>query len=363
VSKSKKGGLLRDFSFKAVDPYGAQVATAVEAEQSRINIDLIRPDPGQPRRFLPEELTQQLVQGIEPRLILKKWLSLAENAATGSAVRQAVLQLRALADSIESVGLINPITVRRDPDRPEAYIIVTGERRWWAHTLLQSENRPVAEHDYPDQIQAAVVPDKHVRAVQIIENLHRADLSLVETAHGLQRLKESLSGKDGAAATWKQVEEMLGISRWTRTRIVKTLDLCPEALRLVAEYDLKEGTIRPIVSKLTNHGQETLQVEALQKVIALQANEEELSGMAIVEAIVEQLLTASQPKARDSSSSSSATRNQDTAILQKRIASVLNIFNKLSSSEIKEMAVAIKESEEARAQIQLLREQIDAILD
>jgi ParB family transcriptional regulator, chromosome partitioning protein len=182
----------------------------------------------------PDDLAQALQQGTATPLILQKWLARAEEPAGSAAIRQAVIELRSLAASIESVGLINPITVRRDPNRSDSYIVVTGERRWWAHNLLRAENRPVGGHDYPDQIQVSVVPDKHVRAVQIIENLHRADLTVVETAYGLRALKESMSRAGGDAVTWKQIEELLGISRWMRTRIIKTLDLCPQALRLVA---------------------------------------------------------------------------------------------------------------------------------
>lgn len=85
--------------------------------------------------------------------------------------------LNELAQSIRVQGLIEPLVVRKQTDT--TYEIIAGERRWRAATIAGLSAVPCIIHDYNDQ-QAA--------AVTLIENIQRQDLSLLEEAHGYQRL-------------------------------------------------------------------------------------------------------------------------------------------------------------------------------
>lgn len=74
-------------------------------------------------------------------------------------------ELQGLAASIESVGLIQPICVRRHPMKKDHYIINAGERRWRAVGLLK---RPSIE---------AYIRDDVDPFVQAAENIQREGLS------------------------------------------------------------------------------------------------------------------------------------------------------------------------------------------
>ena len=73
---------------------------------------------------------------------------------------------------------------------------MTGERRWWAHVLLTTQDRPIREgHEEvaPDRIKASLAPEgTPIRAHQMIENLIREDISLIEKANGIYALRDEL---------------------------------------------------------------------------------------------------------------------------------------------------------------------------
>jgi ParB/RepB/Spo0J family partition protein len=97
--------------------------------------------------------------------------------------------LRGLADSIAARGIVQPLVLRRDPDRPGCFIIVAGERRWRAARLAGLERLPA--------ILKEVVGDERI-ALQLVENLDREDLHVLDEARAIQRLAEvhSLRGRD-----------------------------------------------------------------------------------------------------------------------------------------------------------------------
>ena len=113
------------------------------------------------------------------------------------------MKLKRLADSIEQHGLISPISVR--PPRPDeitppgiTYFIVTGERRYWAHVYLLSQDKLIHAGQTttsPQEIKITLAPSGiTVRAHQLIENLLREDLNAVERARGMWALRYELSG-------------------------------------------------------------------------------------------------------------------------------------------------------------------------
>jgi ParB family chromosome partitioning protein len=91
--------------------------------------------------------------------------------------------LRELAASILARGLKQPITVR--PVDGGAYQIVMGERRWRAHCLLRDEGK-LEEPTILAFIRKAT--DEEMSIDAIIENLARADLTVLEEARAFQRM-------------------------------------------------------------------------------------------------------------------------------------------------------------------------------
>jgi len=298
----------------------------------------IRPDPDQPRRLLPSDLAQALIQGkMQPAQVMQEWMQRAGEEGASPALKRTMRSLRRLADSIERQGLINPITVRtalEDETMPAGagYLIITGERRYWAHVLLAASSRQIQEGDEvrdPSHIKAIVAArGVNVRAHQIVENLAREDLNVIERAQGLCALRRELSnvggthglpsglgaagdGKDQDThglplVPWVKVQELLGISKQHRIRITSALDLCDEAQGIVAAHNLTEHTIRPIIQKLKDRPD--LQVEALKRVVAWQGepegdgNGERQPITTSVQDLVDQLLDRETPaeKAKES---------------------------------------------------------------
>ncbi len=100
-------------------------------------LDLIRPNPAQPRRDFAEA------------------------------------ELDELAESIKQRGVLQPILLRPDPDNPDAYQIIAGERRWRAARRAGLSVIPAIVRD-ADELE--------LLEVGIIENVQREDLNPVEEA-------------------------------------------------------------------------------------------------------------------------------------------------------------------------------------
>ena len=196
--------------------------------------------------------------------------------------------------------------------------------------MLAASSRQIQEGDEvkdPDYIKAIVAArGVNVRAHQIVENLAREDLNVIERAQGLWGLRYAMSdvadrrhsptsSDDGTEANvadrqqlvaWAEVEGVAAISRAYRVRILSVLRLCEEAQSIVAQHDLKEMTIRPTIQKLKERPD--LQVEALKRVVAWQgepdgdANGERQPITTSVQDLVDQLLAREAPaeKAKES---------------------------------------------------------------
>ena len=73
-----------------------------------------------------------------------------------------------LAQSIAEKGVLQPILARRDPEQPNGFEIIAGERRWRAAQLAQLHELPVIVRGYrPGALEIA-----------LIENLQRQDLAV-----------------------------------------------------------------------------------------------------------------------------------------------------------------------------------------
>ena len=119
--------------------------------------------------------------------------------------------LEELADSIATLGLIQPITVRREADGK--YIIISGERRWRASRLAGRKTIPayVREAD-----------DKELHEMALVENIQRQDLNAMEIAISLQRLI------DECGVTQETVAQRVGKKRSTIANYLRLMQLSPE---------------------------------------------------------------------------------------------------------------------------------------
>lgn len=196
------GALLEDFGTEAVETSAYRTLPIYKVE----------PNPNQPRQdFDPEEL-------------------------------------EALADSIRTHGIIQPLTVREMPNG--YYQIIAGERRWRAARLAEVSEVPavVMEAD-----------DKKVMELALIENLQRQDLNPVEEAMGYHALMEEYG------LTQEEAAKRVGKSRPAVANSLRLLGLCAPVLELVRKGELTAGHARAVLTLKT----EKLQMEAAKKIISL----------------------------------------------------------------------------------------------
>ena len=305
-------------------------------------------------------------------------------------MKRDVGELRRLADSIAKHGLINPISVRRIPARMSApegakYLIITGERRYWAHMLLQLEEREIqegVESKTPERIKATIAPEGiSVRAHQIIENLLREDIDAIEKAAGFTALRQELSGLDvtipgdevnhgspSGLVTWKQVEDTLGVSKRYRIYVTSVLNLSEEAQAIIRANGLTERAVRPISQKLKKRPD--LQVQALQQVVARQQKSPsswgpDQSPSFTVDDVVESLLLREERKQKRTASES-ASQPISPEHLHARIKSALRLFERLDEPEILGLAEALANSETGEpvlADLQALEMRLNKLLN
>ena len=128
--------------------------------------------------------------------------------------------LAELADSIRELGLIQPITVKRDGEK---YIIISGERRWRASERAGLDSIPAYIRE---------VDDTTLHAMALVENIQREDLNAIEISLGMQRLVEECGLTQEALAT------RLGKKRSTVANYLRLLNLPNEI-----QYAIKSGAI------------------------------------------------------------------------------------------------------------------------
>lgn len=340
-----------------------ETRTRLEAESGldRFAIEEIRPDPDQPRRLLSAGLSDMLAQGETPLAVMRVWRDSTKTQDAPTWFIQQFNELRTLADSIAQNGLINPISVRPTPTTMEVssdYLIVTGERRYWAHVLLTLEGRKIQEGNSsysPNEIKATIVAEGvKIRAHQLIENIVREDINAVERAAGLWALREELSGVNHGSpydektlVPWREVEDFLNISKRYRIYLTSVLSLSEGAKDVVQAFNMSERTIRPIVRKLGN--QPDLQVKALNQVAAWQTQGSEEEGPRDVEQLVDRLLAT--PTARPQPIS--------TVKVQEQARSFHRLLSRLDRAEAVRL---LRASPTAVADLRAVRDEIDSLL-
>jgi ParB family chromosome partitioning protein len=140
-------------------------------------------------------------------------------------------ELKELAHSIKENGLIQPIILRKIEDK-DRYEIIAGERRFRAATLAGLTS-----------IAAIVKKISNHEALElaIVENIQRADLSLIEEAAGYQKLIEEFS------YVQDQVAKKVGKSRSHIANLLRLLSLPKEVRDLLDEKLISMGHARAIV--------------------------------------------------------------------------------------------------------------------
>jgi ParB family chromosome partitioning protein len=141
--------------------------------------------------------------------------------------------MEALVASVREKGILQPILVRRDPNDPNRYEIIAGERRWRAAQAAQLHEIPVLVRD---------LSDSDALEVALIENVQRQDLSPLEEAEGYSRLMAEFSHtQDGLA-------QAIGKSRSHIANTLRLMSLPEEVKNLLETRALSAGHARALLN-------------------------------------------------------------------------------------------------------------------
>ena len=139
--------------------------------------------------------------------------------------------LNELAASIREIGIITPITVREMPTGH--YQIIAGERRWRASQIAGLTTMPAY---------IKTTDDKLTMEMALVENIQREDLNAIEIALAYQRLAES------TGMTQERMSERLGKSRASITNYMRLLKLPAQIQMALKNRDIDMGHARALLS-------------------------------------------------------------------------------------------------------------------
>jgi ParB family chromosome partitioning protein len=186
-----------------------EASTGDVGDLRELRIDLIKPNPNQPRKRFDAD------------------------------------SLSGLASSIEASGVVQPLLVRPLPDG--SYELIAGERRWRAAQQAGLEKVPaiVRESERAERLQVA-----------LIENVVREDLNPIDEARACAALVEDLG------LSKEELAKRIGRSRPAVSNLIRLLELPDDALALLESGELTEGHGRTLLGLRGNDARRRLAREA-----------------------------------------------------------------------------------------------------
>lgn len=148
------------------------------------------------------------------------------------------LKLDELADSIKAQGIIEPLVVSPHPDRAGRYMLVAGERRWRAARMAGLSRVPVVLRNLPEEQRLAV---------QLVENIDREALTVLEEAAAVVRLidaghrPKAIADMLGKSPAWVSLRRKIAAHRGGLDYVVaQGLTRDAETLAMLAELEQLE---------------------------------------------------------------------------------------------------------------------------
>ncbi len=149
-------------------------------------------------------------------------------------------ELAELAASIQEHGIIQPLVVNRRPEG--GYHLIAGERRWRASRLAGLTTVPI--------IIKEVAPQQMLE-LALVENIQRADLNALEEALAYQHLVEDFG------LSQQEVAQRVGKSRVAVTNTLRLLQAATGVKDALISGQISEGHARAIISLESTTDQET----------------------------------------------------------------------------------------------------------
>ncbi len=172
------------------------VSTGGSSSISEIDIKLIKANPNQPRTVFNEDALEEL------------------------------------ATSIRELGIISPITLRKNNNGE--YLIIAGERRYRASKLAGLKTMPAY---------VRTAADEQVMEMALIENIQREDLNAIEIALTYQKLMDEYK------LTQERMSDRVGKKRATIANYLRLLRLPAEIQMGLTEHCIEMGHARAILGE------------------------------------------------------------------------------------------------------------------
>jgi ParB family transcriptional regulator, chromosome partitioning protein len=164
-------------------------------ELANLSVELVHPNPRQPRRRFDHEATA------------------------------------GLADSIRAQGVVQPVVVRSR--REGGYELIAGERRWRAAREAGLETIPAVVRE---------TGDREALLLGLVENVAREQLSPVEEARACALLVDEFE------LTLGEIAEQVGRSKPSVSNRMRLLDLPEDVLAMLERNELSEGHARAVLA-------------------------------------------------------------------------------------------------------------------
>ena len=199
--------------------------------------------------------------------------------------RFSELELDELSDSIRQHGVMQPVVVRQTV---RGYELIAGERRWRASQRAGITEIPAIVRDLDDQ---------QVAALALIENIQREQLTAIEQARALARMRDQFSMDQTALAT------MISSSRSNVANLLRLLNLAQGVQTMLEDGRLEMGHARALLPLPENMQQKTAE-DVLKSQLSVRQTE----------TLVKRLL------ADDTASSKSEDKDPDVSRLEAKLS-------------------------------------------
>lgn len=214
---TRKTGLGR--GLEALIPGQESLQTSAPSE---IPINLIVPNPHQPRTTIDSE------------------------------------ELAGLVESIREHGVIQPVILTQD-EASGKYILIAGERRWLAARQAGLISIPAIVREVED--------DRERLELALIENIQRTDLNPLEAAEAYRQLEDF-------GLSHEEISARIGKSRVSVTNTLRLLKLPLDVQRAVRDGQISEGHARALLGLQSNQAQSALLQTILAKDLTVRQTEE-----------------------------------------------------------------------------------------
>lgn len=202
------------------------IQTGGSSAINEIDVELINPNPEQPRRTFDEETLEEL------------------------------------ASSIREMGIVQPLSLRDAGDG--TYQIIAGERRWRAAKMAGLSSVPAY---------VRTASDSEVTEMALIENIQREDLNAIEVALAFRKLIDSYN------LTQERLSERIGKKRATIANHLRLLKLPAEIQLGLRDHKIDMGHARALLSVADPKQQLKLYYQIIKEELSVRKVEEIVRGL------------------------------------------------------------------------------------